>query len=172
MDDLSESPRDDGGLSQTVENLVALGRFGGGRPVPGGKDKILEAIRSNGKQALVVIGDVFMGKDHSVRIRQTRELALAIRERIKSPVITIQELKARYLFGKKEAVKLVSFSIVVIAVFALVFFNQKPILEFMSGDLHQKVKWVAPLAVLIFVPSLAYLYGAVTGLLLKLVGID
>jgi len=171
-DDAAGDLKQDGGLSMTLERLVALGRSGGGHTVIGGQDRILEALRSNGKQALVVIGDMFLDKDHLVRTRQTRELALAIQETVKAPVITAGELKSRYFFGKRQAVKLVSFALLAMVIYLLVFTNQQFILDFLAGDLHQKIKWLSPIAVALFVPSLAYLYGTVTGLMLKLIDID
>lgn len=156
----------------TLEKLVSLGRSGGGHTVIGGRDRLLEALRSNGKQALVVIGDMFLDKDHLVRTRQTRELALAIQETVKAPVITAGELQTRYFFGKRQAVKLVSCALLAIVTYLLVFYNQRPILDFLAGDLHQKLRWVSPIAVVLFVPALAYVYGTVTGLLLKWIDID
>jgi cytidylate kinase len=171
-DDAAGDQKDDGGLSVTLEKLVSLGRSGGGHTVIGGQDRILEALRSNGKQALVVIGDMFLDKDHLVRTRQTRELALAIQERAKAPAITAGELKSRYLFGKMQAMKLVSFAVLSVVIYLLVFTHQGPVLDFLAGDLHQKIKWLSPIVVALFIPGLAYIYGAVTGLLLKLIDID
>jgi cytidylate kinase len=171
-DDAVTDHKDDGGLSMTLERLVSLGRAGGGHTVIGGQERILEALRSNGKQGLVLIGEMFLSKDHLVRKRQTRELALAIQERVKAPVITTGELKARYLFGKMQAVKLFSFALLTLAIYLLVFYNQQPILDFLAGDLHRKVSWLAPVIVALFVPALAYIYGEVTGLVLKLIDID
>jgi cytidylate kinase len=171
-DDVAGDSQEDGGLSKTLEKLVSLGRSGGGHTVVGGRDRILEALRSNGKQALVVIGDMFLDKDHLVRTRQTRELALAIQETVKAPVITAGELKTRYFFGKRQAIKLVSYALLAMVTYLLVFTNQQSILHFLAGDLHQKLKWVSPIAVVLFVPTLAYVYGTVTGLILKLIDID
>ena len=171
-DDVIGDSKEDGGLSMTLEKLVSLGRSGGGHTVAGGRERILEAIRSEGRQALVVIGDMFLDKDHLVRTRQTRELALAIQETVKAPVITANELKARYFFGKKQAVKLVTFALLAAVIYLLAFTHQQFILDFLAGDLHQKVKWLSPIVVALFVPSLAYIYGTVTGLVLKLIDID
>ncbi|MEW6663961.1 MAG: cytidylate kinase family protein [Thermodesulfobacteriota bacterium] len=171
-DDAAVEPKEDGGLSLTLERLVSLGRSGGGHTVIGGQDRILEALRANGKQALVVIGDLFLAKDHLVRTRQTRELALAIQERVKAPVITAGELKARYLFGKRQAIKLVSFALLTAVIYLLVFSHQEPILDFLGGDLHQRITWLSPIVVALFIPGLAYIYGAFTGLVLKLLDID
>jgi cytidylate kinase len=171
-DDVVGDSKEDGGLSMTLEKLVSVGRSGGGHTVAGGRERILEAIRSEGRQALVVIGDMFLDKDHLVRTRQTRELALAIQETAKAPVITAGELKARYFFGKKQAVKLGTFALLTAVIYLLVFSHQQFILDFLAGDLHHKVKWLSPIIVALFVPSLAYLYGTVTGLVLKIIDID
>jgi hypothetical protein len=34
------------------------------------------------------------------------------------------------------------------------------------------MKWLAPLVVVLFVPTIAYLYGTVTDLILKIINID
>jgi hypothetical protein len=120
----------------------------------------------------VVIGDVFLSKGHETRQRQTRELALAVRERLKTPVITADELQARFLFGKRQVVKFVAFAALVACIYTLVFSNQGPILDFMGGDMHQKYKWLTSMGVFLFVPLIAYIYGTVTGLILKMIGID
>lgn len=171
-DDEPQPPTDDAGLTRTLEELVAGGRSGGGQTVHGSQDEILEILKSNGKNALVVIGDIFLDKGHETRKRQTRELALAVRERLKTPVITADELHARFLFGKRQAVKLIMFAIVVASVYTLAFSFQKPILNFMGGEIHDNLKWLTSLVVFLFVPFVAYTYSTVTGLVLKLIGID
>jgi uncharacterized protein involved in cysteine biosynthesis len=57
-------------------------------------------------------------------------------------------------------------------IYTLVFENQEPVLNFLSGPIHEHMKWLAPLVVVMFVPAIAYLYGTVTGLILKLINID
>jgi cytidylate kinase len=171
-DDEPHPVSDDAGLTKTLEELVARGRSGGGQTVYGSQNEILETLKSNGKNALVVIGDIFLSKGKETRKRQTRELALVIHDRLKTPVITADELEARFLFGKRQAVKLLSFIIVVLCTYFIVFSFQKPILNFMGGEIHENLKWLTSLAVFLFVPCIAYAYSTVTSLLLKLIGVD
>lgn len=171
-DDEPEPPGNDGGLARTLEELVAVGRSAGGHTICGGRDEILETLTDNGNYSLVVIGDLFLSKDHQARVRQTRELGLAIRERVKAPVINAEDMQSRFLFGKRQAVKLLAFVMVVVSLYGLVFSHQGAILNFLGGEIHEKWKWLASLSVALFVPCVAYLYGTVTGLLLKLIGID
>lgn len=171
-DDDALPAADDSGLSRTLEELVARGRSGGSYTVYGSQNELLETVKGNDKSALVIIGDIFLSKGHEARQRQTRELALAVRQRLKTPVITADELQARFLFGKRQVVKFVAFAALVACIYTLVFSTQGPILDFMGGDMHQKYKWLTSVVVFLFVPLIAYTYGTVTGLILKMIGID
>jgi cytidylate kinase len=171
-DDDPESEGDDGGLSTAMEELIDKGRCGGGRTVCGGYDKILERVRGDDNYALVVVGDMFLSKGHSTRTRRTRELAMSIRDRLKAPVITLEELKSQFLFSKRQGIMLAGYAIILGLIYTLVFENQEPVLNFLSGPIHEHMKWLAPLVVVMFVPAIAYLYGTVTGLILKLINID
>jgi hypothetical protein len=162
----------DGGLGVAMEELIAKGRCGGGHTVCGGYDKILERVRGEGDYALVVVGDMFLSKGHSARTRRTRELAMSIRDRLKAPVITADELKSHFLFGTRQAFTLAGFAAIVCLLYILIFTNQDAVLAFLSGPIHQHIKWLAPVVVIFFVPVIAYLYGTVTGLALKIINID
>jgi hypothetical protein len=162
----------DGGLRKTEEELVGLGRYGGRHTVCGGYDKILERAQGRGHYALVVVGDMFLSKGHSTRTRRTRELAMSIRDRLKAPVITADELKTRFLFGKRQALTLAGFTALLVFIYGLIFSFQEPVLSFLGGPLHEKLKWLCPIAVALFVPAIAYLYGTATGLAFKIINID
>ena len=172
QDDDPQTVTDDGGLGRTEEELVDLGRFGGRHTVCGGYDQILERVQGSGRYTLVVIGDMFMSKGHSARTRQTRELALNIRDRLKAPVITADELKSQLLFGKRQAATLLGYLALIILIYALVFTNQPSVMNFLGGPLHQNYKIVAAAAVALFSPLLAYVYGTVAGLTLKIINVD
>jgi len=172
QDDDPQTVTDDGGLGRTGEELVDIGRFGGRHTVCGGYDQILNRVPGSGRYTLVVIGDMFMSKGHSARTRQTRELALNIRDRLKAPVITADELKSHFLFGKRQAATLLGYLALSILIYALVFTNQKPVLDFLGGPLHQNFKVVAAVAVTLFSPLLAYVFGTVSELALKIINVD
>jgi cytidylate kinase len=171
-DDEPAADRDDGGLDKTEEELIGLGRYGGRHTVSGEYDKLLDAVHGKGNYSLVVIGDMFLSKGHSTRTRRTRELAMAIRDRLKAPVITADELKSRFLFGKRQAVILAGFLILVFFIYAGVFTKQKQVLDFLSGPIHERYKWLAPAVLVLFVPFVAYVYGKVAELTLKIIRID
>jgi hypothetical protein len=57
-------------------------------------------------------------------------------------------------------------------IYALVFTNQKPVLDFLGGPVHQNFKVLAAVVVTLFSPLLAYAYGTVSGLALKFINVD
>lgn len=171
-DDEFEAPADDGGLALTQEELVAIGRSAGGFSVYGGTREVVEAVKENSHYSLVILGDLFLDKGAETRKRQTREMGLTLRERLKAAVISVDELESRFLFGKKQALKAVLYLAAVVCLYVLVFHFQDPILNFLGGEIHAKWKWLASISVALFVPLVAYTYGTVTGLVLKLIDID
>jgi cytidylate kinase len=171
-DDANEVAVDDGGMGRVQEELVSLGRSGGQHTVCGGHTKILERVQGNGQYALVVIGDLFLSKGHSARTRRTRELAMNIRDRLKAPVITADEMKSRFLFGPRQALTLLGFLAFIVVLYGLVFTHQSAVIDFLSGTFHQHYKWVGSVAVFSLIPIIAYVYGTVTGLALKIINVD
>ena len=171
-DDDNEAETDDGGLGQVQEELVSLGRCGGQQTVCGGHDHILERVQGSAQYALVVIGDMFLSKGHSARTRRTRELAMNIRDRLKAPVITADEMKSRFLFGPRQALTLLGFLVAIVALYTLIFSNQDFVLDFFNGSVHQHYKWLGSVAVFILIPIIAYIYGTVTELALKIINVD
>ena len=151
---------------------MAIGRSAGGFTVYGGTSEVVEAVKENSHYSLVILGDLFLDKGPETRKRQTREMGLTIRERLKAAVITVDELESRFLFGKKQALKAVLYGAAVVCLYVLVFHFQEPILNFLGGEIHAKWKWLASIVVALFVPLVAYTYGTVAGLVLKLIDID
>jgi hypothetical protein len=167
-----EEVEDGRGLQTAEEALIDEGRFGGRHTVFGGYEKVLDAAQGDSHYGLVLIGDVFVSKGHQAQTRRTRELAMSIRDRLKTPVITLDMLKSHFLFGKRQAIKLIGFLIPVVAIYFMVFTHQEQILDFLSGPVHAEHKWLAPVVLALFIPSVAYLYGTITELALKIVNID
>jgi hypothetical protein len=171
-DDGPEVDSDDDGLSETLEELVAMGRSAGGSTVAGASREVIDAVKESNDYSLVVLGDLFLSKGPQTSTRLTRELGLTLNEKLRAPVINISELQSQFLFGKAQALKLILFSVIIFCIYGLVFHFQKPILNFIGGDLHEHWKWLAAVFVAVFVPFVAYTYGTVSGLILKLVDID
>jgi len=186
-DDVPENEAaDNGGLKETRDELARIGKSGGGRVVYGGQDQLINAIDRTIPYTLVVIGEVFKSKDHSTRLRATRDLSSFLSDRIKAPVVTSDELGSQFLFGKRDIPKVAALVIVVFAIYLLVFTNQEFVLAFLSqaGWYAKAVKdtilsivdWgpkiIVSLSVFIFAPIVAYCYGTVVRAIMKLIKME
>jgi hypothetical protein len=174
-DDREESAADDGGLATTIEELARMGRSGGGRVVRGGGDRIADTLDRTAPYTLVVVGDLFSGKGREAALRLRRELQGFLSDRIKVPVVTTDELKAHFLFGWRDALRLAGFLAAVCVMYVLVFSNQEPVMRFMSGTWgggKMPARMLLAGAVFSFIPAVAYLYGSVAEALMKLIKME
>jgi cytidylate kinase len=166
-----ETPDDNGGLTQTVQELARLGRSAGGREIGGGQTHLVEMIDRAVPYTMVVAGDVFLSKGSAARIRMARELRSLLADNIKAPVVAPEELKTQFLFGKRDLLRLIGYLAVVVVIYFLVFTNQVRILTFLSGE-GWLAKVSAAIAVFLFVPIVAYSYGTFSRSFLKLIKIE
>jgi cytidylate kinase len=157
----------DGGLGATAESLIHDGLFGGSRMLVGGAEQVVATLRAQPSYSLVVVGDVFVSKGDSSRVRLTRELCGIVREGSRVSVLSAGELRESFLFEKRQVLFLATAAAATLGIYALVFTHQRPILEFLGGPDWQGWRVAATAAVAAAVPLVAFLYGSVTGLLLK-----
>ena len=57
-------------------------------------------------------------------------------------------------------------------IYWLVFTHEDSVANFLSGPFHQQYKWLTSVALALFVPAIAYIYGKVSELALKIINID
>ncbi|UCG51716.1 MAG: cytidylate kinase-like family protein [Candidatus Latescibacterota bacterium] len=174
-DDVAEGGQrtwaENGGLKQTVEELARQGRSAGGREVRGSQTHLLEMIDRSVPYTMVVVGDVFLSKGSAAQLRLAREFRSYLADNIKTPVVATDELKAQFLFGKRDLFRLIGYLAVVLVIYFLVFTHQRQILSFLSGE-GWVMKVVAAVVVFLFVPIVAYSYGTVSRSFLKLIKIE
>jgi hypothetical protein len=177
---------EDGGVSVTLDELAGAGRAGGGKSVYGGQQDLIEALDRGFSYTLVVVGEVFLSKAHAARVRATRDLRSFLADRIRAPVVTAEELGEQYLFGRRDVLGTIVFLAVTAVLFFLVFSNQEWILAFMANtgwyaDAVQdtflsRFAWLpkvtVSLALVLFIPLVAYSYGRVTGAFMKLIKME
>jgi cytidylate kinase len=174
-DDVEEEPPEQGGLKLTLDELAKVGRSGGGRSVYGERSQLLASCCNAVPYSLVVVGNLFLGKGRSARLRMTRELQDSIASRMKLPVVTADELRAHYLFGRRDVFRLVGFLALVVVVYTLVLTNQEHVLSFLSSGwpgTGALAKAVVAAAVFLFVPIIAFSYGVVARSLMKLIKME
>ena len=164
-------PKANDGMKQTLDELAKLGLSGGGKIVTGGQERLLSSVDRTIPYTLVVIGEVFLSKGQAARLRLSRELRSFLSDQIKAPVVTIDELKMRFLFTQRDLLRLLGFFGPVLLVYLLIFTNQTAVLQFLSGE-GWKAKLISALAVLLVVPSVAYLYGNLSKTFFKLIKME
>jgi cytidylate kinase len=170
-DDLEKPSSDDKGVKTTLGALAAAGCSGGGKMIRGAAQELVESLDPSSSYSVVVVGDLFLEKNHSARLRMTRELQRFVGEHITAPVVGADELKRRYLFGPRDMARLAVFLVVVGVLYFLVFTNQEIILRFASGQWWGAgflAKGLVAAAVVLFIPVVAQCYGTVAKSLSKL----
>jgi cytidylate kinase len=159
---------DDGGMDATMDLLIRHGRAGGRTTVTGSPQALIRSLDRTLQVSLVVIGDVFLSRSASLRKRQTRELTAYVGESLRVPVIATEELKAQYLFGASQWLKLLGLLSLTALMFALVMTHQEQATAFMTAEgTHHRI--LAVVVLVLFVPTFAYFWGQSASYLLRLV---
>ena len=162
----------DPGLQTTLNELARLGLSGGARYVYGQRSSLISTCCAGVPHSLVVIGDLFLDKNPAARTRLKREVQESIASRMRVPVVSADELRSEYLFGRRDGIRALAYLLVVAIVYLLVFTNQVPVLEFLvaEGDLLHRA--LVATAVFAFIPLVAWSYGTVARLLMKLIKME
>jgi len=174
-EDGEEDEADDGGLKVTLDELARLGRAGGGRFVRGERSSLVGACCTTVPHSLVVLGNLFLGKEPGTKLRLTRELQDSLGSRMHVPVVTAEELRSHYLFGPRDAFRLLGFLAVVVVVYLLVLTHEDAVLRFLAGDwagAGRLKMYVVAASVFLFAPAVAYLYGTVARSFMKLLKME
>ena len=164
-------PGGNGGLRTTLTELARIGRSGGGRAVRAAPHSVPDFVNPSVGYTLAVIGDVFLDKGQAARTRMSRDLASMLHGHLRVPVVTINELKHRFLFSSKNLVNLIIFAAITFIIYAAVFTNQEAVLSFLHGP-DMKARIPGMICIFLGVPIIAYMYGTVAGLVLKLLRIE
>ncbi len=162
---------EDRGFRATQEALARLGCSGGGRRIIGSGAQMVKSIDRTVPYSLIVIGNMFLAKGHSAQMRMTRQLQGYVSDQIKTPVVNAEDLKSQYLFGRHDLLNLLGCLGIFSFILFLIFTYQEPILKFLSG-VELKTKALAAVAVFLFVPTVAYLYGNAARSLMKLIRME
>jgi cytidylate kinase len=174
-EDSEPEARDVGGLRSTLDELARVGKSGGGRYVHGERRSLVASCCGTVPHSLVVLGNLFLQKDPGARVRLTRELRESLADRMRIPVVTADELRKQYLFGRRDLISLVGYLAVAVALYLLVLTHQDAVLRFTiegwegGGAL---ARYVVAGAIFVFVPVVAYAYGSVARLVMKLIKME
>jgi len=184
--DEDEERKEGGGLQETLAGLAKVGRSGGGQTVFGDRQRLIESLDRTTPYTLVVLGDLFLSKGHAAQQRAVRDLRGFLEDRIRTPVVTAEELGPQYLFGKRDVMRAGLFLAVAVVILTLVFQNQEMVLAFMAntgwyaeaaansflGATEWLPKVVVGLAVFLLIPVFAFSYGQVASAFLKFIRME
>ncbi len=159
------------GVARTFDKLIQVGRANTVRTIPGGTQKLLSSLNRSEKNSLVVVGEVFLGKEMSVRKRMRRDLIGFLADHLRIPVISTEDLKSQYLFGPSQWLRMALYAFTAVVIYLAVFLNQEAVLEFTSapGTGHRVL---SAAVIALFVPVAAWVYGSFTRYVLKLIKLE
>jgi hypothetical protein len=158
-------------LKATLDELARVGRSGGGRWVRGERTSLVASCCGTVPHSLVVLGDLFLGKEPAAKLRLTRELQENLGGRMRVPVVTADELRTQFLFGRRDLFRLLGYLAFIVGLYLLVLTHQEPVLRFMAGDwagAGSLTMYVVAAVVFAFVPVVAHSYGSVARSFMKL----
>jgi len=163
-----------GGVPETIDRLIQVGRAGKFRCFRGGVSAILKGLAPATNYSLIVVGDVFSDREKAGR-RLKRNAISLLSERFRVPVLGSEDLKSQYLFGHKQLMALISSLGAAVLMYVLVFSFQEKILEFISvgrvssGSMS---KAIAAVVVALIIPVVAFSVGSFYKNILKLAKLE
>jgi len=128
--------------------------------------RIRAAVDRSTPYSLVVVDEVFLDQTPPARIRKTRELVGRLGDVIAAPVVSAEDFLQMVHTSRADTAKIAALALTVVAVVAVVFGNQRAVLEFFAPA-SAVAKALAAAALLLIVPLFAVLYGTLTTTVLK-----
>jgi cytidylate kinase len=174
-DDGTQETPDQSGLRATLGALAEIGRSGGGRDVRGPRAGLVDSCCGRVQYSLVVVGNLFLSKPAATRTRLTRELQDTLGNRLRVAVVTTDELRQHYLFGYRDAVRLLVFMAAVLVLYVTILTRQEEVLAFLYGGWTEgriMGRLAVAAAVFALVPITAYAYGSVVRAVMKAVKME
>jgi len=172
MEDEEETDIDESnGMSKIYEKLINDGHAGGKRIIHGSQKTLLNAVDRSIPYRLIILDNMFTSKGHAAQTRLLREWSNFIGDNLKIPVLSMDEIRAKYRFGYREFTRMAFSAVLTALVVFLIFQFDKGIFSFLS---REGFGWriLATISVFAFVPFFAYLYSTVTSLFLKMLKFD
>jgi cytidylate kinase len=172
-DDNGAKPQDRG-LAQTVNRLIEVGRAGGTHTTHGGVNGVIQDVPKSVDYSLIVVGDVFSSKG-AAQQRLKRDLVSRLSDKFSCPVLSADDLKSRYLFGKKQLFSLLLSAFCSGLLYLGVFSFQEPLLRFVAaGQMGAGVskRVAASVVIALCIPIVAFIIGGFYHNFLKLIRLE
>jgi cytidylate kinase len=168
---LADAKQDRFGVPETTAKLIQTGRAGGSLTVHGGTQEVIKSLNLTEHHSLIVVGDLFLSKEESVRKRMIRDLVSLLSDKFRIPVIGTEDLKKRYLFSPWQWFSLAGYAALATLIYLLVFSFQEEILSFIRAATTYRKLLVAG-TIVIFIPIASFIIGGFYHNLLKLIKLE
>ncbi|UCD16333.1 MAG: cytidylate kinase-like family protein [Candidatus Zixiibacteriota bacterium] len=162
----------DQNIARCLDELMKHGCSGGSSIFYGKPDALLSALQRRTSYSMIVLGDLFLDKGASIRIRLRREMKSLLADNLTVPVIEETEIHEKLEFGWKQILKLAIFLVIATAIFAGCFIYEGPLISFLTGEEYKHLRILAVLFVVGLTPLFAYTYGSFARQILRLFNID
>jgi len=120
---------------------------------------------------VIIFDNMFLDKAAEARKRITQEWSNTLSDSLKTPVVSLKEIQAKYRFGASQAVRMIVTGLITAAVFFTVFQFDDTIMEFLLRE-GTMSRILATACILVFIPIFAFLYSTATGLFLRMIKLD
>jgi len=148
------------------------GHSGGCVTVYGDVENLCSSIQHPEEYSLIIVDNLFLSKAHGAQKRMTNETRAALSDSFNVPVIEPSELSRKVRLSIWDRSFFIGKFIIAAALFLAVFLNQETVLAFMAGEEYRHLRIVVIIAIVIFVPTFAYLYATTIKTVLKFFKID
>lgn len=162
----------DQNIARCLDELQKQGCSGGSSTFYGNADALISALQRRTSYSMVVLGDLFLKKDPSVRTRLKREMKSLLADNLTVPVVEDTELHQKLEFGWKQMVKTVAYILIAVAIFGSIFRYDEQMIRFLAAEEYKHLRILAVIFVTVLTPLFAVAYGSFVGQILKLFKID
>jgi len=162
----SDESDEDREIRKMFGELNARGIAGSTSRLSADMRRIRAAVNRSTPYSLVVVDEVFLDQAPPARIRKTRELVGRLGDVITAPVVSAEDLLQMVHTSRADGVRIAALAAAVVVIVAVVFGNQRAVLEFFAPT-SAVAKALAAGALLLIVPLFAALYGTLTTTVLK-----
>lgn len=171
-DDSAAVEQTDEDLLKCLDELRKQGCSGGSSTFYGDTEKLLATLQRRTNYSMVVIGDIFTGKEKSARTRIRTEMKNLLSDNLNIPVVESSELEQQFKFGFKHSLKLAMTFAFSLVIFLAIFSFQQEVLTFLSAEQYRGMRALAVIFVVLLTPLFAYNYGSFIRQILKLLRLD
>jgi len=171
-DDTKPVEKVDQDIARCLDELIRQGCSGGNSTFYGKPDTLVSALQRMKSYSMIVLGDLFIDKDASIRKRLRREVKSLLSDNLAVPVVEEVELHQKLEFGKKQILKFVISFVIAAIIFGAIFHYEEQLINFLAGDEYKHLRILAVLFVACLVPLFAYSYGSFTRQILRFLKID